>query len=155
MLPLFTVNEMSVIDTRRSQVFPVFDGVQLGMAKGSASAPARSFRPGEIIFDVGARYVPTWLVLEGSIEVLLQDGLGREQPIAVEGAGQFSGEIRQLAGRGAIAAGRAGPQGCTALPIDAAHLRALFIGSAALGEIMMRALILRRVTPSSIEREQV
>jgi thioredoxin reductase (NADPH) len=127
-------------------VFPVLDGAQLGIAKRFASAPARSFRPGEIIFDVGARYVPTWLVLEGSIEVVLRDGLGREQPIAVEGAGQFSGEISQLAGRGAIAAGRAGPQGCTALPIDAAHLRALLIGSAELGEIMMRALILRRVS---------
>jgi thioredoxin reductase (NADPH) len=103
------VNEMSVIDTRRSQVFPILNGVQLGIAKRFASAAAMSFRPGEIIFDVGARYVPSWLVLEGSIEVVLRDGLGREQPIAVEGAGQFSGEISQLAGRGAIAAGRAGP----------------------------------------------
>ncbi len=137
---------MSVIETRRPQVFPVLDGVQLGIAKRFASAPARSFGPGETIFDVGARYVPTWLVLEGSIEIFLRDGLGRERLIAVESAGQFSGEISQLAGRGAIAAGRAGAQGCTALPIDAAHLRALLIGSAELGEIMMRALILRRVS---------
>ncbi|MGO9829189.1 MAG: FAD-dependent oxidoreductase [Myxococcaceae bacterium] len=137
---------MSVIDTRRSQVFPVLDGVQLGIAKRFASGPPKSFRAGEVIFDVGAPYVPIWLVLEGSIEIVLRDGLGREQPIAVESAGQFSGEISQLTGRGAVAAGRAGPQGCTALPIDAAHLRALLIGSAELGELMMRALILRRVS---------
>ena len=69
-----------------------------------------------------------------------RDGLGREAPIITEMPGQFSGEISQLAGRGTLAAGRAGPEGCTALPFDAAHLRALVIGSAELGEIIMRAL---------------
>jgi thioredoxin reductase (NADPH) len=44
-----------------------------------------------------------------------------------------------------LASGRAGPQGCTALPFDAAHVRALMIGSADVGEILMRAFILRRV----------
>ena len=53
--------------------------------------------------------------------------------------------MSQLAGRGTLAAGRAGPQGCTALPFDAAHIRALVIGSAEVGEIVMRAFILRRV----------
>ena len=60
-------------------------------------------------------------------------------------AGQFSGEVSQLAGRQSLAAGRAGAEGCTALPFDAAHVRALMIGSAEIGEIMMRAFILRRV----------
>src|SRR4029453_13940985 len=36
-------------------------------------------------------------------------------------------------------------QGCTALPFDAAHLRALVVGSADVGEIIMGAFILRRV----------
>jgi thioredoxin reductase (NADPH) len=44
-----------------------------------------------------------------------------------------------------LASARAGPEGCTALPFDAAHVRALMIGSAEVGEIMMRAFILRRV----------
>ena len=38
-----------------------------------------------------------------------------------------------------------GREGCTALPFDAAHIRALIVGSAELGEILMRAFILRRV----------
>ena len=54
-------------------------------------------------------------------------------------------EVEQLSGRPALARGHAGPSGCTALPFDAPHLRALMIGSAELGEIVMRALILRRV----------
>jgi thioredoxin reductase (NADPH) len=41
--------------------------------------------------------------------------------------------------------GRAAADGCTALPFDAVHVRALMIGSAELGEIIMRAFILRRV----------
>ena len=65
--------------------------------------------------------------------------------ITSHGAGQFTGEISQLAGRAALATGRAGPEGCTALPFDAAHLRALVVGSAELGEMVMRAFILRRV----------
>jgi thioredoxin reductase (NADPH) len=53
--------------------------------------------------------------------------------------------VSQLAGRESLASGRAGAEGCTALPFDAAHVRALMIGSAEIGEIMMRAFILRRV----------
>jgi thioredoxin reductase (NADPH) len=53
--------------------------------------------------------------------------------------------VSQLAGREALARGLAGPEGCCALPFDASHVRALMIGSAEIGEIMMRAYILRRV----------
>src|SRR5260370_24739952 len=38
----------------------------------------------------------------------------------------------------------AGPDGCTAYPFDLPHLRALLISSADIGELMMRAFILRR-----------
>ena len=61
------------------------------------------------------------------------------------GAGQFTGEMSELSGRGTLASGRAGPEGCTALPFEAAQIRALIVGSAELGEILMRAFILRRV----------
>ena len=88
---------------------------------------------------------PAWLVLKGSIDVVRRDGLNRETPITTHRVGQFSGEMSQLAGRGSLASGRAGPDGCTALPFDAAHLRALMVGSAEVGEIIMRAFILRRV----------
>ena len=90
--------------------------------------------------------MPAWLVLDGTIEVVRRDGLSREAAVTTHHPGQFSGEVNQLAGRASIAAGHAGPDGCTALPFDAAHLRALMVGSAELSEIVMRALILRRVS---------
>ncbi len=136
---------MSLIDTRRHQMFPVLDVAQIETAKRFASGARRRFAPGEIVYDVGERSAPAWLVLEGTIEVVRRDGLNHEAAVTTLGAGQISGEVGQLAGRAALAAGRAGPEGCTALPFDAAHLRALVVSSAEVGEVIMRAFILRRV----------
>ena len=136
---------MTLIETRGHQMFPVLDVGQIETAKRFASGPARRFAPGETVFAAGEREAPAWLVLKGTIDVVRRDGLGREAAIVSHGPGQFSGEVSQLAGRESLAAGRAGADGCTALPFDAAHVRALIIGSAELGEIMMRAFILRRV----------
>jgi thioredoxin reductase (NADPH) len=136
---------MSVIETRSHQMFPVLDAGQMETAKRFASGAPRDFAPGEVVFDAGVANAPAWLVLKGSIDVVRRDGLSRETFITTHHAGQFSGEVSQLAGRQSLAAGRAGAEGCTALPFDAAHVRALMIGSAEIGEIMMRAFILRRV----------
>src|SRR5579863_3939083 len=136
---------LSLIDTRRDQMFPVLDAAQIITARRFASGTARDFAPGEIVFDIGERQASSWLVLRGSIDVVRRDGLGHEGAITTEKVGQFSGELNQLGGRGSLAAGRAGPEGCTALPFDGAHLRALMVGAAELGEIVMRAFILRRV----------
>jgi thioredoxin reductase (NADPH) len=136
---------MAVIDTRFNQMFPVLDAVQIETARRFASGPAQNFAPGNIVYEVGERHAPAWLVLKGSIEVVRRDGLHHEAAITTEGVGQFTGELSSLAGRGSLAAGRAGPEGCTALPFDGAHLRALMVGAAELGEIVMRAFILRRV----------
>ena len=136
---------MSVIKTRGHQLFPVLDAVQIDTAKRFASEPLREFAPGKMVYDVAERHVPVWLVLKGSIDVVRRDGLNHEAPITSLGPGQFSGEVSQLAGAATLASARAGPEGCSALPFDAAHVRALMIGSAEVGEIMMRAFILRRV----------
>jgi thioredoxin reductase (NADPH) len=136
---------MNLIETRGHQLFPVLDAGQIETAKRFASGPARAFAAGEAVFEAGQRNAPAWLVLKGSIEVMRRDGLNREAAITSHGAGQFSGEISQLTGRETLASGRAGAEGCIALPFDAAHVRALMIGSAEVGEIMMRAFILRRV----------
>lgn len=136
---------MSLIETRRHQLFPVLNAAQVLSMRRFASGPEHRFGAGERIYEVGDRNVPAWLVIEGAIEVVRRDGLGHEEPITVHEAGQFSGEISQLAGHGSLAAATAGPEGCLAVPLDSVHLRALVIGAAELGEIVMRALILRRV----------
>jgi thioredoxin reductase (NADPH) len=136
---------MNLLDTRSHQMFPVLDLAQIAAAKRFASGDARHFAPGEAVYTIGERHAPAWLVLEGSIEVVRRDGLDHEAAITTHGPGQIAGEVAQLAGRPSLAGGRAGAQGCTALPFDAAHLRALVVGSADVGETIMRAFILRRV----------
>jgi thioredoxin reductase (NADPH) len=97
-------------------MFPVLDAAQIETARRFASGPRRTFKPGEIVFDVGERGAPSWLVLEGSIDVMRRDGLNNEASITTHHVGQFSGEISQLAGRESLAQGRAGRDGCTATP---------------------------------------
>ena len=139
------VPDMSTLDTRSHQMFPTLDASQIEVARRFASGPARHFAAGEALYEIGEVGAPAWLVLDGTIDVTRRDGLNREATITQHHAGQFSGEVSQLSGRPTIAGGVAGADGCTALPFDAAHLRALMVGSADLGEIVMRALILRRV----------
>ncbi|HEY1474912.1 MAG TPA: NAD(P)/FAD-dependent oxidoreductase [Pseudolabrys sp.] len=136
---------MSLADTRFEQMFPVLGPLQIETARRFASSEARQFAPGELVYDAGVRNVPSWLVLDGGLEILRRDGLHRQSSVVLLTEGQFSGEVSQLAGRGTLAVAQAGPGGCTALPFDPAHIRALVIGSAELGEIIMRAFILRRV----------
>jgi thioredoxin reductase (NADPH) len=89
---------MSVIETRRQQMFPVLDAGQLETAKRFASGPARGFAPDEIVFDVDERQAPVWLVLQGAIDVVRRDGLNQEAAITTHHPGQFSGELSQLGG---------------------------------------------------------
>ncbi len=136
---------MSLIDTRRHQMFPVLEGAQRETARRFASAPERTFAAGEAVFNVGDVDTSMWFVTAGAVDVVRRDGLGHQWPITTMGPGEFTGEVNQLAGRASLAAATAGPEGCTAFPVDPSHLRAMVIGTAELGEVVMRALILRRV----------
>ena len=138
------LNHASAAEPRREQMFPVLSVAQMAVAGRFAPDPSRRFAPGEALFSVGERDAPAFLVLAGAVAVVRRDGSGAAFPTTTHGPGQITGEINQLAGRPALAEGRAGPDGCEALAFDAAHLRALIVGSADLGEIVMRAFILRR-----------
>jgi thioredoxin reductase (NADPH) len=136
---------MSLIETRSHQMFPVFDFAQIATARRFAKGEARHFTPAQVVYDLGELFAPAWLVIEGEIDVVRRDGLDHEAAITIHGAGQLTGELSQLSGRPSIARGRAGALGCVAVSFDAAHLRALVVGSAEIGEVIMRAFILRRV----------
>ena len=91
---------MTLIETRGHQMFPVLDAAQIETAKRFASSAARNFAPGELLYEVGSRHTPTWLALDGAIDIVRRDGLSREVAITQPtGPGQFTGEVSQLAGR--------------------------------------------------------
>ena len=133
-----------LLNERLSQVVPTLTPRQIQFALRFASGPARRFAPNEILLDVGDRDTDVWLVVEGTIVARRRDGLGRERSFASGGPGQFSGEVNDLSGQASLAVVRAGEEGCVAYPFDQPHLRSLLIGSADIGEVMMRAFILRR-----------
>lgn len=136
---------MADLGSRDYQMFPVLTAHQAETAKRFSSGEARSFEAGEAVFEIGDRTAPAWLVLAGSLDVFRHEGLSHEAHVTTHHPGQFTGEVNQLSGRPSLVRGRAGPDGCTLLPFDGAHIRALVIGSADVGEIIMRAFILRRV----------
>jgi thioredoxin reductase (NADPH) len=133
-----------LLEDRIAQIVPTLTPAQIRFALRFASGPARYFAPDEKLLDVGDRNTTVWLVVEGSIVASRRDGLGRERFFATGGPGQFSGEVSDLAGHASLAMVCAGPEGCTAHPFDQPHLRALLISNADIGEMMMRAFILRR-----------
>jgi thioredoxin reductase (NADPH) len=133
-----------LLENRLTQIVPTLTPAQIQFALRFASGPPRRFAPDEKLLDVGDRNTAVWLVVEGSIVASRRDGLGRAGVFATGGPGQFSGEVSDLAGHASLAMVCAGPEGCTAHPFDLPHLRALLINSADIGEVMMRAFILRR-----------
>jgi thioredoxin reductase (NADPH) len=130
---------------RREQMFPTLTAAQIETARRFASGPEESFAPGAVLFDTGDRDAGAWLVLSGSVEISRHAGVGEDVAVTTHRPGQVTGEISQLSGRASLTTARAGPDGAVALPFDPAHLRALIVGSADVGEVLMRAFILRRV----------
>ena len=89
---------------------PMLDVAQIETAKRFASNERRGLRPpGAIIYDIGERSAPAWKPCSRALQVVRRDGLNHETATATA-IGQFTGEISQLAGRAALATGRAGPR---------------------------------------------
>ena len=130
---------------RSAQRFPRLTPAQLEVVKLFASEPPREFAPGALMSQVGDRSVPAWFLLKGAVEIIGRDGLDQQETLQRLSEGQFTGELHQLSGRPALAGIVAGPEGCTVIALNAEQLRALMVGSAELGELVMRAFILRRV----------
>ncbi len=139
------IEVMVPLADRSAQRFPRLREEQLEVVKRFANTQPRRFAPRESIFQAGERGVPAWFLLEGSAELFGRDGLDQEISLPKIESGQFTGELHQLTDRPTLAGALAGTDGCVALPLNAERLRALIVGSAELGELIMRAFILRRV----------
>jgi thioredoxin reductase (NADPH) len=129
-------------DARRAQMFPVLDADEIAHMRRFAKP--RRFRDGERVVETGKPSAGIFVVLSGSIRVTGRDGHGHDFPVVEHVPGSFSGELSQLSGRPSFVDGVAVGE-VEALEIDTDRLHALLIAEAALGEKIMRAMILRRV----------
>jgi thioredoxin reductase (NADPH) len=122
-------------------MFPALTDAQIGRL--SAFGKQRHFDAREIVFDLGDASRGVFVVLEGSIEVfnVVKD---REDSMHVLHRGEFTGEVNQLSGRRSLVRCRA-REASNLLEIARADLRRVMQNDAELGEVLLRAFMLRRV----------
>jgi thioredoxin reductase (NADPH) len=128
---------------RPEQTFPAL--TQQEIARLRRFGEVRHYKHGERLFETGKPGPGMFVILSGHVAITQRDGLGHVTPIIDQGPGQFLAEIAQLSGRVALVDGHAeGDVETLLIPPD--KLRALLVAEADLGERIMRALILRRVS---------
>lgn len=132
---------------RDPHAFPVLNETQLtllGRYGRFQRYPADAF-----LFREGERHVPMFVILSGVTEAIKASADGPVR-LGRHGPGEFTGEVETLGGRAAVAAARA-VSDCEVLVIDEPALRDLVVCEAELGEIIMRAFVLRRRSVSRWE----
>jgi thioredoxin reductase (NADPH) len=128
---------------RHEQTFPALTPQEI--ARMRRFGELRRYQDGEKLFETGRPGPGMFVVLSGHVAITQRDGLGHVTPVIEQGPGQFLAEIGQLSGRVALVDGQAeGAVETLLIPPD--RLRALLVAEADLGERIMRALILRRVS---------
>ncbi len=128
--------------TRDAQIYPRLDAEQF--ARVAAYGAPEDLPDGALAFERGQRGVDFFLVERGRIEVFDLGADGRPRVIVAHGERQFTGELDLFNGREILVSGRAAG-GCRAVRIGRAAFRRLVVAEPDIGEIVMRAFILRRV----------
>ena len=128
---------------RLEQTFPELTAPEI--ARMRRFGEVRHYKDGETLFQTGKPGPGMFVILSGHVAITQRDGFGHVTPVIDQGPGQFLAEIGQLSGRVALVDGHAEGDVETLL-IPPERLRALLVAEADLGERIMRALILRRVS---------
>jgi thioredoxin reductase (NADPH) len=126
---------------RSAQMFPRLTPVQI--ARLSAHGRKMAIAKDQVLAEPGDR-LPMYVLLSGSIEIL-QPTLAGETLIVVHTQGSFTGDVGTLRGLGGVVRVRVRDPG-EVLAIDEANLRTIVQTDPELGELFMRAYILRRVS---------
>jgi thioredoxin reductase (NADPH) len=137
-------------DTRRGlpltrahveQIFPKLTPAQIDRI--AVHGHMRAMELGEVLYEQGDSAAPFFVVVSGELEVVRPSGTV-ETLVTVHSSGQFTGEVGTLSGRRTLFRVRATKPG-KVIELDRQHMLALMQSDAELGEILTRALILRRV----------
>lgn len=123
---------------RLEQTFPTLSAAQV--ARVRALGEEVTFEAGEVIFRRGDRRVPFYLVLEGALEIV-EHG---DRVVTTHGPAQFSGELDLFNDRQTLVSGRAAEPTRVAR-LDRVAFKRLMNAEPDIGELITRALILRRV----------
>jgi thioredoxin reductase (NADPH) len=127
---------------REAQTFP---RVSPEMARRIATYGTEERLPqGTVLFSRGERSVDFFMVLEGSIEIFDRDLCDEPDVVTTHTERQFTGELDLFNDRQILVSARTGSDS-RVVRIRRADFRRLVSNEADIGEIIMRAFILRRV----------
>jgi len=133
----------TTFETRRAQMFPRLEPEEIDRLRRFGQIVQAE--PGQALATAGVPSPGLFVVLDGRVAISRRDANNARQPIVEHDPGQFIGEIAQLSGRPSLVDVKAITP-VEALLIAPDRLRAVLIAEAELGERIMRALILRRVS---------
>ena len=143
MATTFSPTVAALVGTRGDQAYPVLEPAQIERLRRFGEV--RAWADGEAMVKTGGVGDGVFVILKGEVAITRQNDVGEPEHILTHGVGSLMGELAQLSGRPALTDGHAkGP--VEALVIRPEKLRALIVAEAELGERIMRALILRRVS---------
>ncbi|NII56534.1 FAD-dependent oxidoreductase [Luteibacter sp. SG786] len=135
-------NDPSSPQNRREQTFPQLNDE---MAARLVKYGVEEMVPaGTVLFRRGDRRIDYFFVIEGCIEIYDLDKDGQPNVFVVHGPSQFTGEVDLFSERQALVNGRTGADS-RLVRVDPTAFRKLVSGEPDIGEIIMRAFILRRV----------
>jgi thioredoxin reductase (NADPH) len=130
-----------IISSRIEKIFPKLTPAQL--SRIATRGHVRSMDEGEVLYEQGRKAVPFFVVISGELEVV-RPSIPVETLITNYESGQFTGEVGTLSGRRSLFRVRATKPG-KVIELDRQQMLGLVQTDAELGEILMRAFILRRV----------
>lgn len=127
---------------RSAQTFPVLTAEMV--ARVAAFGTEEAVPEGAMLYRRGDQSVDFFLCLAGGIAIVDTDSAGAEHVFHVHQAGQFTGELDLFNDRKILVSARALP-GTRVVRIERAAFRRMMAAEPDIGEIVMRAFILRRV----------
>lgn len=138
----YTAPHPSGVVPRDEHTFPVLTAAQI--ERIAARGRVRQVKQGEVLVDRGQAAAHFFVVLTGSLE-LLGSAPRTGEVVAEMGPGQFTGEVNMLSSRPSFLRMQVREAG-DVLEVEQEQLRALVQTDSELGEILLRAFILRRVS---------
>jgi thioredoxin reductase (NADPH) len=132
---------MAEIASQNDSMFPRLSSGQIEKLAGFGMR--RHVQSGEVVFEQGDNHHGVFIVTSGQIEILGASG-GQEKVLQVLEPGMFTGEINQLSGRRSLVRSQARAE-TELIELSRPCLRRIMQTDVALGEIFLRAFVLRRV----------
>lgn len=130
----------ALVSPQRDIAFPTLSEAEIDRLRGLGEVHSTS--AGEVLFSEGDVGADVYVVLSGRVEVA-EHSAGRERQVTVHEAGQFTGDVDMLTGRGALVTATVREAGeVLAVPLE--EIREVVADVPDLGDRILNAFLMRR-----------